>query len=147
MCFVDLHDSHGVDNAVTPVRRSSVNELTFGVTRAKKFPPYVFSINGNALLVHRVAYVQISWWRISNTNYDMLVKVLRPKMTAHTRCQQVKFLDSDRARTCVVPQPAALLCGACHGDAATFGRNGRGTKEGIAKQWAKAQLGCVVNGY
>lgn len=145
--FVDLHDKHGVDNDVAPIKRNSVDEHTFGVTLAKRFPPYVFSINGNALLVHRILRVELHWWKIGNSDYNLLVKVRRPRLYAHTACQQVKFLDSDRARTCMVPQPTAVLCGACHGEPATFGKRGRAVRDGISKAWANTQLGCVVNGY
>lgn len=146
MCFVDLRNFFGVDNNVAPIPRHSVDERTFGVTLVKRFPPYVFSINGNALLIHKIARVECHWWKIGGHGHT-LIKALRPRMIAKTVCQQTKFLDSDRARTCRIPEPSAVLCGVCHGDPATFGKHGRGRREGISKEWAHVQLGCVVKGY
>ena len=116
----------------------------FGVTRAKKHPPYVFSIGGNACLIHKIAYVELHWWE---AKYDHMVKRHRPKMIANTICGMFKFLDADRSRTCLIPSPDAVLCGRCHGEMPTFGKNGAGTKAGMKRTEAHVKLGCVVKGY
>lgn len=118
----------------------------FGITEAKTFPPYVFSINGNACLVHKVQRVELHWW----TPVDggrRLGRLRRPRLIAHTCCSQFMFLNGSKARTCRVPDADALLCGRCHGEAATFGKNGKGTKGRISRQAAHVKLGCVVKGY
>lgn len=120
----------------------------FGHTFAKTFPPFVFSVNGNALLVHKIAAVRMRWWEPYRKNGGQwLVRRSSPKMIAETVCGCNRFLEAKKTRTCRVPEPNALLCGRCHGEPATFGPHGEATKKRIPKAWAHVQLGCVVNGY
>ena len=121
----------------------------FGVTEAKKYPPFVFSVRGASCLVHKVVSVEMHWYRVGTINHggDCLVKMKRPVMFAQTACSVSFRLEGSRTRTCHIPNPDALLCGRCHGDVATFGKNGAGTKAGIKRQEAHVKLGCVVMGY
>ena len=118
----------------------------FGVTLAKKFPPYVFSIGANACLVHKVKRVEIRWWQVAGHG-EKLVKLTKPRMIAILACGEFRFLASDRTRTCMVPNPDAILCGRCHGELAPFGKHGTARKAGITVQQAHVKLGCVVKGY
>lgn len=121
---------------------------SFGITRAKKFPPYVYSSNRMGSLVHKIHHVDLWWWTPDPRNGGSdLVRLKRPRMLAHTACGNVRFLTSDRARTCIVPKPDAILCGRCHGDVHTFGKDGWATKAGITRTAANAKLGCIVQGY
>lgn len=120
----------------------------FGMTQAKAFPPYVFSVHGCAGLIHKVARVDLRWWSPSRSeNGARLLKRRHPIMIARTVCNQTKFLEGARSRTCRVPEPDALLCGVCHGEPATFGKHGKATLEGIPRRVAHVKLGCVVKGY
>lgn len=118
----------------------------FGVTLAKKFPPYVFSITCNSALVHRMARVEIHWWAVTRNGHG-LAKLTKPVLIGHTICGQTKRLNAKRSRTCMVPAPDAVLCGRCHGEPATFGKDGAGTKSGLSRHVAYTRLGCTVNGY
>ena len=117
----------------------------YGITVAKKFPPYVFSTRGGSL-VHKVAYVELWWWDVGRNGHT-LVRRVSPRMHAHTVCGMTFFLRATRNRTCQVPSPEALLCGRCHGEPATFGPYGEGTRDGWTRKSASVKLGCVVNGY
>ena len=123
----------------------------FGVTRAKKFPPYVFSISASAALVHRIAYVELHWWRAGTfrESGDCLRKNNPPVMIATTICGSSRFIEAARARTCMVPRPDAIRCTKCFGlpEAAAFGKNGWCTREGITRTEAHVKLGCIVEGY
>lgn len=123
----------------------------FGVTRAKKHPPYVFSISGNAALVHKIAYVELHWWRASTLfeSGDCLRKNNPPNMVATTVCGASRFLTPARTRTCLIPRPDAIRCTKCFGlpEQSAFGKNGWCTKAGVTRQEAHVKLGCVVEGY
>jgi hypothetical protein len=119
----------------------------FGVTRAKSHPPFVFGIRGVSCLVHRVAYVDLHWWRIGGPGGSSLVKLKKPLAIATCVCAQHFRLESDICRTCRLPDPKALLCGRCHGEIPPFGRHGAATKAGITRQEAHVKLGCAVQGY
>lgn len=119
---------------------------SFGVTLAKKYPPFVFSIRGVSCLVHKVARVELHWWRVSKDGHA-LVKLKQPVMFAETHCSTSFRLQGSVSRTCWIPRPDALLCGRCHGDVATFGKHGPATKAGIQRQEAHVKLGCVIAGY
>ena len=118
----------------------------FGVTLAKKYPPYVFSIRGASCLVHNVSHVSLHWWRVSHGGRS-LVKLKRPVMIATTMCGMSFRLEATKTRTCHVPSDEALLCGRCNGLAHTFGWNGEATKAGIKRTEAHVKLGCAVKGY
>jgi hypothetical protein len=136
------------DEGAEPIRgRPDFSDRRFGITEAKKYPPYVFGIRGVSCLVHKVLCVELHWWRCGGSRGEFLVKLKRPVMIAQTNCQQHFRLDPDIARTCRVPNPDALLCGRCHGEGATFGKRGPSKKEGLTRQEAHVKLGCVVQGY
>lgn len=124
--------------------RPDFQDHNFGITQAKKFPPYVFSIRGASALVHKVVGVDCRWWK---PHYNKLVYQQRPTMIARTACNYSFFLEGSRTRTCQIPAPDALLCGACHGEERPFGRRGWARKAGITKMSAHVKLGCVVKGY
>lgn len=120
----------------------------FGVTLAKKHPPYVFGLRGASCLVHKVRRVELGWWRVSRDGHK-LVKLKRPVMTAYTHCGYYFRLDSDVARTCHMPNPNALPCGRCLGEGAVFPKraNGRSKHSGLTRAEAHVKLGCIMNGY
>lgn len=135
------------DETAKPIMgRPDHADHNFGVMRAKRHPPYVFSIRGASCLVHKVAYVDLHWWRVSNGGHS-LVKLKRPVLIAHTTCSMVFRLEGRTARTCLVPAPESLLCGRCHGDLATFGKDGAATAAGLTRHVAHLKLGCAVPGY
>jgi hypothetical protein len=112
----------------------------FGITRAKSFPPYVYSANKMGMLIHKIAGVELHWWEPCDRG-ERLVRRRRPRMIALTVCGDSKFLEPGRAHTCVLPNPDAVLCGRCYGKPATF----RGRKEHeVTKQYARDHLGCIV---
>lgn len=112
----------------------------FGVTRAKHFPKYVYSANKMGLLIHKIASVDLHWY-IPIDKGERLARLDKPRMIATTVCGQNKFLEPGRAHTCVMPEPSAVLCGRCHGEPATFRRDG---KNGMTKQYARDHLGCIA---
>lgn len=128
------------------VDRDSVDDRTFGVTKTRRHPAYVYSINGNGCLMHKVYEVEIQWYALLG-NGSRMGRLKQPAMIAQTVCGMSKALTPDRSRTCAVPEPDAVLCGRCHGDVATFGKNGAATKAGMKRAEAHVKLGCVVNGY
>lgn len=138
-------ERHAIDDEnVAPIPRTW--DHSFGITLAKRHPPYVFSIRGPARLVHKVAYVELHWWRIAGRG-EKLVKMKRPVLIAHTPCGFSTRLKAQNARTCHVPNPDAMLCGRCHGESASFGKHGAATKAGVKRTEAHVKLGCVVAGY
>jgi hypothetical protein len=106
--------------------------------RAKKFPKYVYSVTGNGCLVHKIAGVRIKWWEVDKGG-DRLIRSDTPVMLAETVCGTSRFLD--RAKTCAVPRPDAILCGRCHGEPATFGRK---SNPSITRRQAHDRLGCIA---
>lgn len=134
-----------LDEAADLIDRDVVNERTFGVTTAKRHPAYVYSISKNASLMHKVRDVEIQHYATVSMNTLGRLKV--PAMIAHTVCGMSKALTPDRSRTCTVPEPGSILCGRCHGEPATFGKHGAGTKARLRRAVAHVALGCVVNGY
>lgn len=133
-------------DGVSPiVDRDAVNESTFGVSTTKRHPAYVYSINKNSCLMHRIIRVEIQWYAI--VSMHKLGRLKQPAMIAITACGCSRALTPDRSRTCHIPFPGAVLCGRCHGEPATFGKDGKGTKAGLKRAEAHVKLGCVVNGY
>jgi hypothetical protein len=126
--------------------RPDFRDPDFGITYAKKFPPYVFSIRGASALIHRVRRVRLRWWEVAGHG-EKLVKQNKPRMTAECMCGQFFSLQGSRSRTCHVPAPDALLCGRCHGEGPVFSKDGWATREGITRHEAHVKLGCVVKGY
>lgn len=125
------------------IERDAVNERTFGVSKARSGPAYVFSINKSAGLMHKVDGVTIQWYAI--VNITTLGRLKRPAMIAHTICGMNFPLEADRTRTCRIPEPGAILCGRCHGEPASFGK--RGAHRGMKRSEAHVKLACIENGY
>jgi hypothetical protein len=135
------------DEGVAPIPdRIDFRCPTFGVTVARRHPPYVFSVRGVSCLVHKVRRVEVHWYRISDGGHG-LVRMRRPVLIDQTHCAQHFRLEAGASRTCRVPSPEALLCGRCHGERATFAKRGPSRQEGITRQAAHVRLGCVVDGY
>ena len=135
-----------LDESVAPIERSSVNDRTFGVTTTRRHPAYVYSINKNGCLMHKIRDVEIQWYALIGRGGQM-ARLKQPAMIAHTVCGNARFLVPERTRTCHIPEPDAVLCGRCHGEPATFGKDGKGTKAGLKRSEAHVALGCVVAGY
>lgn len=135
-----------LDTSVPLIDRSSVNDRTFGVTVTRRHPAYVYSVNGNACLMHKVRDVEIQWYALVDGG-SALGRLRQPAMIAHTVCGNSRLLIPERTRTCHIPLPGAVLCGRCHGEPATFGKHGTGTKAGMKRAEANVKLGCIVNGY
>ena len=134
-----------LDESAEIVDRHSVNERTFGVSTTKRHPAYVYSINKNSALMHKIREVEIQWYAFLGMGHMGRLKI--PAMIAHTVCGVSRALTPDRSRTCAVPEPGALLCGRCHGEGPWFGRDRKAQKAGITRQEAHVKLGCVVAGY
>lgn len=111
---------------------------TFGRTRAKRHPKYVFSNIGR--LVHVVQYVELTWWTVGRGG-GHLVR-LEPRRTMVTMCG-MHFISHGRhgATLCAIPKPEAVMCGRCHGKPPTFGR---GRERTVDPRVARQNLGCVV---
>lgn len=140
-----MYCEHPIDDEnVAPIPRPGFH--AYGVTLAKTFPPYVFGVRGCSCLVHKIMRVEVFWWRYGGHG-EILVKLKRPVMIAHTNCAQSFRLEGKISRTCHVPAPDALPCGRCHGEGATFPKRGPAKKSGLTRQEAKVKLGCVVKGY
>lgn len=134
-----------LDEHAPVIDRDSVNERTFGKGVTKRHPKYVYSVNANACLMHKVASVQIEYYAI--VGMSKLGRLKQPAMIAQTVCGMSKPLTPQRSRTCAVPLTDSVLCGRCHGEPATFGKHGSGTKQGLSRHIAGVRLGCVVAGY
>lgn len=128
------------------IDRDSVNDRTFGVVESKRHPAYVYAINKNACLMHKVLRVELHWYAIVQGGSG-LGRLKQPAMIAHTVCGCSRSLSPERSRTCHVPLPDSILCGRCHGEPATFGKHGKGTKAGMKRAEANVKLGCLTAGY
>lgn len=144
-----IADHYQDDEHAAPIHgRPDFADHGWGITEAKKYPPYVFGIRGVSCLVHKILRVELHWWRVARGG-EKLVKLKRPVMIAQTMCAQSFRLEGQISRTCHVPNPDALLCGRCHGEGATFPKShhARARKSGLTRQEAHVKLGCVVKGY
>lgn len=139
---VSWHRNPVLDESAEVVDRDAVDERTFGVTTAKRHPKYIYSVNKNACLMHKIASVEIHHY--ATLNLCKLGRLKVPAMIAHTVCGASRLLTSERSRTCTVPLPDAVLCGRCHGELPTFRRSGASIE---AKRAARVKLGCEVAGY
>lgn len=135
-----------LDESADVIDRHTVNERTFGVTRARRHPAYVYSINKNGTLMHRVFEVEIQHYAFIGSG-GKLGRLKQPAMMARTVCGYTFSLTPDRARTCRVPLPDSVLCGRCHGEPATWAKGTKVTKAGVNKAEANVRLGCVEAGY
>ncbi len=130
-----------LDEAAPIIDRHAVNERTFGVQQSKRHPAYVYSINKNACLMHRIIRVEVQFYAF--VSIGKIGRLKQPAMIAHTACGASRPLTPDRSRTCHVPLPGAVLCGRCHGQGPTFRRSGQSQQ----RREAAVKLGCVVAGY
>ncbi|SRR6266851_1526846 len=123
------------------IPRPRPDNWDFGITYAKKFPPYVYSANGMGCLIHKVVHVEIHWWEYS---WETLVRRDTPVMIAETICGMHKRLETGRMRSalCAVPKPDAVLCGKCHGAPANFPRKNPASR--AARYEARRKLGCIA---
>lgn len=139
--------NHILDEQAPIIDRDTVDERTFGRSIAKRHPAYVYSINKNSCLLHKIIEVEIHWHAMIGMN--KLGRLKQPAMIARTVCGAHRALTPDRSRTCHIPWPHAELCGRCHGDGAIFprGKGARSKKSGRTKAEAHVSLGCIVNGY
>lgn len=135
-----------LDDSVAPIDRNSINDRTFGITTTKRHPVYVYSINKNACLMHKIRHVTIHWHALIDGGHR-LGRLKQPAMIARTVCDYNFALTAKRTRTCHVPQPDSTLCGRCHGEPASFGPHGTARKAGVKKEEARVKLGCVIAGY
>lgn len=116
----------------------------FGVTKLKRFPPYVYSKLGG-MLVHRVASVDARWW-VPGGWGQYLVRLDSPALTINAVCGATFYAGSNgrtgRAQQCALPAADAVACGRCNGTAAIFGRGGR--EIFVKRADARRRLGCAV---
>lgn len=136
-----------LDESASLVDRNAVNERTFGIKSTKRHPAYVYSVNKNACLMHKIARVEIHFYAFVGPSGSKLGRLKQPAMVAHTVCGAFRALRPEKSRTCTVPLPGAVLCGRCHGEPCTFGKDGKGTAAGLKKAEARVKLGCEVAGY
>jgi hypothetical protein len=118
--------------------RPDFAEHGWGERPAKKFLPYVHSTTGNATLIHKVDRVKIRWYQGRNS---YMRRLEQPTVIAETVCGVSRFITNGRksSKMCKIPDPAAVLCGRCHGELPTFSKR---RKYRIKKRWAKDHLGC-----
>lgn len=135
-----------LDKSALVIDRDSVDERTFGVTTTKRHPAYVYSINRNACLMHKVLEVEIQWYALIGDG-SLMGRLKQPAMIARTVCGCSRALVPEKTRTCHIPAPDSVLCGRCHGEPATFGKHGKGTQARWKRAEAHVRLACVVNGY
>lgn len=135
-----------LDESVEIVDRHSVNDRTFGVTTTRRHPAYVYSINKNSCLMHKIREVEIQWYALIG-NGSKMGRLKQPAMIARTVCGTSRALVPEKSRTCKIPLPGSVLCGRCHGEPATFGKHGAGTKAGLRRSVAHVELGCIEAGY
>jgi hypothetical protein len=123
------------------IPRPQPDNWDFGITYAKKFPPYVYSANGTGCLIHKVQHVQINWW---TRDWNYLIRLDTPVMIAQTICGMHKRIEPGRMRSalCALPKPEAVLCGKCHGQPANFPRKNPESK--AQRRIAKRNLGCIA---
>ena len=125
--------------------RPDFGGANWGIQKAKKFLPYVHSTTANSTLIHKVAVVNIRWYQGWNS---YMKRLEHPVVIAETVCGMSKFVSyagkhsrlQSAAKMCIIPDPAAVLCGRCHGELPTFSKH---RKLRIKKRWAKDHLGCV----
>ena len=131
---------------ITYPGRPDFADHEWGVTYAKDYPTFVYSLGRNGQLIHRVSLVSIRWWRGS---YDRMIRLRKPRIIAETVCGMSKFIQTEssknrmRASFCEIPKPDAVICRRCMGEAlSTFPRKDPNSKE--RQKMAKIALGCVT---
>lgn len=130
---------------ITYPGRPDFSDHEWGVTYAKDFPQYVYSLGRNGQLIHKVSYVSIRWWRGS---FDKMIRLRKPCIIAETVCGMSKFIQTEsakdrmRASFCEIPKADAVVCKRCAGEAlSTFPRKDPTSKE--RQRIAKVTLGCI----
>lgn len=127
----------GIDIEGRPDFEAHRRGEAFGVTYAKTFPKYIHSIGANSCLIHKVTAVRMSWYAAEGS---WLRRLDTPFLAAECVCGAHIVMSGRRAgKTCEIPDPAAVLCGRCHGELPTFSKR---RKIRIKKRWAKDHLGC-----
>lgn len=120
--------------------RPDMTDHKFGVTRAKKHLPYVYSTDANGCLIHKVRFVELRWYEVETR--DSLRRLDNPSISITTKCNQIFFVRNRNRNTpvmCELPKSDAILCGRCEGKAATFRKDKSSFSERIA---AHKKLGC-----
>ncbi len=128
------------DGIKIPRTNEADRRLLFSVGRVKKHPKYVHGKIGMAVLLHKIDHVEARWW---DYDYNYLLRLQSPILTAHTICGMSWRISSDKSRICEIPKPDAVLCGRCHGQPRNFPR---GETPKIPRALAKIRLGCISEG-
>jgi len=121
--------------------RPDLTNHAFGITKAKKFPPYVYSTNTSASLIHRVRYVELRWYEVFTR--DSLKWLNNPNIMVITKCSQQYYLKSRKGKgfqMCEIPDANAVMCGSCSENKPTFKK---GVESSKARKIAHTRLGCV----
>jgi len=125
--------------------RPDLGNPGFGITKLKKFPPYIYSKLGG-MLVHRVLAVEAQWYTPGGGG-RYLIRIQNPALTFETACGQRFYAGeglrrSGRSQVCALPRRGAIRCGRCDGTGAIFGR---GLKEKtVTRADARRRIGCAV---
>lgn len=114
------------------------------ITRAKRFPKYAYGRIGFAMLIHKIAYVDLRWYEVGSGG-GFLYRINKPHMTAHCNCGEMVYIDSTKGNVCEIPAPDAVLCGRCHGEGPVWPKN-RQVEGKPTKKEAKVRIGCVARG-
>jgi hypothetical protein len=120
--------------------RPDFQNKNFGITRAKRFPPFVFSTDANSCLVHKVASIEFHWTDVINQGRD-LIRLDSPRIIIRTKCGQFFRPVKKKAVVCELPSPDALVCGRCERKSSTF-RKGKDSYN--ARRKAHDKLGCLT---
>jgi len=121
--------------------RDEVERAGKMITRSHKHPKYVHGKVGMAMLLHKIEFVELRWYKLA---WDKAIRLANPKMIAKTVCGTFFFLEGGRGGVCEAPKEGAVLCGMCEGTGRIWPR---GKKDPVVtKRQAKDRLGCVVEG-
>ncbi len=124
-----------------PRTPESEREVWNNSPRAKKHPKYVHGKVGMAMMLHKIAYVEMRWWQ---ADYDVFRRLVNPVLCARTVCGNYWRLEAGKAVTCEAPKPDAVLCGMCHGTGRVWPRGEKNPS--VTKRQAKDRLGCIAEG-
>lgn len=122
--------------------RPDMEDHSFGTTKAKKFPPFVYSTNSNGCLIHKVRFMELRWYEVESR--DSLRWLKNPRIIIVTKCSQSFFLKSRNGlgfKMCEIPSPDAVMCGRCEGKNASFSK---GVDSYEKRKEAHAKLGCMA---
>jgi hypothetical protein len=124
-----------------PRTRENEQNVWRNSPRAKRHPKYVHGKMGMAMMLHKVAYVEMRWWE---SDYSVFRRLVNPILCARTICGAYWRLEAGKAGTCSIPKPDAVLCGVCVGEGRRWPRGEN--NPAVTKRQAKDRLGCVVEG-